>query len=540
MIRPLRRLETVILLAILLGYFAYYLTAGWLKAENFVLGKRDSAIYQTALWQAGQLENPITYVVPGTTSLPFVGGHFMPIGFVYGLIYRVFPSVHTTVAIYAVSFTIAGFFVYLLARRLTSSGAIALGLLITYLAVFTPGLNHFYFEDWATPYIAAALYFTIKRRYGWASAMWLLAAMFKEYISLAPAVFGLFAWLTYLSFGRKQLAPADRSGRWGSSQGRFGLLWAGMGLLWFSLAFFGIMRWFQPVWGNMGLFSELGDSYSSVAFSVLSRPGLILQRMAEPLGREYLTSLFLPLAFLPLLGLEYTVAILPILFLNFLPGNGHAIRNGINGHYTTMIQPVVLAGAAAGIVRLKSWINHRPRSLQIALVTVLTLIIALHAAQGVRYHIYKLRESLVCAHTLALHTQDVKAVLSLIPPDASVAAEENLLPFLSHRRVVAHLGNVKAVRPEYLVRDTFYATGLIRVLERGLNLRWKMYEMYNYPASDYYDPQVWERSTSVACECVGYTMVYRRGSVGLFVKRSGAQKTSGSSATACGANAGGE
>jgi uncharacterized membrane protein len=517
MTRLPRRLEIASLWTIELVYFGYYLMAGWLRAESFVIGGRDSAILQTALWQAGQLQNPVTYVIPGMTTRPFVGIHFMPIGFVYGLVYRLFPSVYTTVVIYAVSFTVAGLFVYLFARALTHSGAIALGLQITYLAVFTPTLGVFYFEDWSTSFIAAGLYFSIKRRYGWATAMWLLAMMFKEYIGLAVAAFGISAWLVarYSSFRQvqPQQAPADKARDWISSQGRFGLLWAGMGLFWFVIAFFGIMRWLEPAWADLVMFSELGHSDSSIALSVLSNPGLILQRMAAPLGREYLIDLFLPLAVLPLLGFEYTIAILPILFLNFLPDGWKAV--GINGHYTTMVQPFLLAGTAAGIVRLRNWLHPRPRSIQFVLTAVVAIVVTFHAAQGIRLHAYKLRVALVHAHTLALHTQDVNKVLSFVPANASVAADEYLLPFLSHRQVVVHWENIQSVQPHYLLPDTFYDEGLIEAIKKGLELRWKLYD---YPASDFYDSQVWENTTPAACECIGYHIIYRRGSLALFAK----------------------
>jgi uncharacterized membrane protein len=425
-------------------YLGYFVVAGWLKAEHFVLGMRDTAIYQTALWQAGQFWNPVTYVMPGIVSQPFVGGHFMPIGFVYGLIYRFFSSMQTTVMIYAVSFAVSGWFIFLFARTLAKNDAMAVGAQILYLAVFTPALSHFYFEDWAAPYIAAGLYFTVKRRYGWATLTWLAAMMFKEYIGLAVAAFGVVTWLLARLELRK--GAGDRAAE--NLRARFALLWLGLGVVWFVVAFWGIMRFFQPDWVNQGMFSQLGDSDAGVIGALFTNPAQILARVISPLGLTYLAGLFLPLALLPFIGIEYVVAIVPILFINFLSDDGHAITNGVNGHYTTMIQPFLVAGAVVGFIRLRHWLGRSPFLWRLALATTL-LFTVFFAANGIRYHAYKFRESLVLAHVLQQHTQDVNFILTQIEPDASVAADENLLPFLSQRRVVTHLQNVPRDTPTY-------------------------------------------------------------------------------------------
>lgn len=507
------RIDMALALVTLAVYFTYYFVAGYWKAGNFVLGMRDSAIYETALWQAGHLENPITYVIPGVVTLPLTGAHFMPAGFVYGQIYRFFPGVDTTVVIYAISFTVAGFFVYLLARFVTGSGILAIGSQIVYLAVFTPGLNHFYFEDWAAPYVAAALYFWLRRSYGWATLMWLLALSFKEYLGLVVSFAGLSLWLGALFSTRRRPGVSPKLGFWNESSTRFGILWTAIGALWFLTTFFVIMRWFEPTWVNIGLFSNLGDTESTVAVSVLSNPGVVLQRMIAPLGREYLGGLLLPLAFLPLLGLENTLPIVPIILLNLLPNNGHAILDGVNGHYTTMVEPVLLAGAVVGLVRLKRWMKGTPRLTRIGLAATFALVVIFGVAQGLRNHFYQMRVSLVYAHALVEHTRDVRIVLSRIPTDASVAADEPLLPFLSDRHVLAHLDNVPVIQPKYIVRDSFYGTQLIKVLNQGLSLWWKQYDQ---PTSEFYDTRTWEQTPSPSCDCTGYNLIYRQGSLALF------------------------
>ena len=73
-----------------------------LGISNFTQGGRDTAIYQTALWQAGNFFNPVYFIGPGHGDSVFFSLHFMPIGFIYGLFYKVFPSLYTTAIIYVI------------------------------------------------------------------------------------------------------------------------------------------------------------------------------------------------------------------------------------------------------------------------------------------------------------------------------------------------------------------------------------------------------------------------------------------------------
>ena len=195
----LQSLESILLSTILVIYFIISLSTSWLLVQQFQLGKMDTALYQTSLWQAGQFRNPlayITYALAGIPTHPFIGLHFMPIGFVYGLIYRFFSGLYTTAVLYSIFFTLAGFFVYRSVRVLTKNIGIALIFTIVYLYAFTSIAPFYPIEDWSAVYAAAALYFFVCRRYGWASIAFLLLMMSKEYYSLTIAAFGGIIWVT--------------------------------------------------------------------------------------------------------------------------------------------------------------------------------------------------------------------------------------------------------------------------------------------------------------------------------------------------------
>lgn len=496
------------------AFAGYYLITGWLKVDAFAMGKHDTATWQTALWQAGQFQNPITYAFPGTITYPFVANHWIPIGFVYGLIYRFFPSLYTTIAIYAISFAIAAGFVYLTVRLITKNNWFALGLTIIYLSAYIPALNQPYFEDWATPYIAIALYLTAARRFKAATLVWLLAMMFKEYIGIAVATLGAVLVLSGLirqfrpiadefNFHNEWQFPANKP---------FGLSWVGMGLIWFGVGYFGIMRTFQPVWVNMFMFKELGASDSAVILSLVTKPYIIVQRILSPVGVEYFSALVVPLAFLSLIGIEFVLPLAPIVLINFLPDQSMGVSS-IYSHYTTLFEPFLFAAAALGFVRVEGWARDRSSKIRIGVVMIALGLMLVPTAIGIRLHLYNLRESLVYTHILMLHSNDVRTIFSLLPQTASVGADEHLLPFLADREIAAHLDNVTIIRPDYIICDPLYSRDLPQIREEALALGWRVFFA---PFDLFYNSRQWEALPTEPCAPGNYQLIARSGSVALY------------------------
>lgn len=505
--------ERLIVPVPLVLFALYYGVSGFLKVNSFTLGKDDTAIWETALWQAGQLRNPITYAFPSQITYPFIAVHFMPIGFAYGLIWRFFPSLYTTVTVYIVSFVAAGVLIYLAARRLTGQVAIALGLLIIYLVVYTPPLTQAYFEDWAAPYVAAGLYLTVRRRWGWATLAWAMAMMFKEYIGLAVAVLGMVVLVKNWR-GRRggaAFAAINLDDSFPSNL-RYGITWTLLGVGWFSVSFFVLMKSAQQMWANMFMFRELGNSDTAVALALFSNPPVLLGRVFSPSGIQYLIALFVPLAFLSIVGIEYAAPVLPIIGLNFLPSWNMGVGS-INSHYSTLFEPFLLVGAAWGVVRASGWLSVHPAALRRTITALVIAIAGLSTMLGLRAQVYYLRESLLYASALAPHTLDVGSILRMVPDDASVAASEALLPVLAHRQVVVHLDNIGHVSPQYIVCDPFYETDLPDVRERGINMG---LPMLSAAPSQFYDSAQWMARPLIGCGWSQYEQIGRRGSVALY------------------------
>ena len=82
-----------------------------LGIANFNLGGIDTAIYQTSLWQAGHFMNPKFHFYIGSPET-FTQLHFMPMGFVYGLLYRFFTPMIVTGFLYITVYTLSTLIIY--------------------------------------------------------------------------------------------------------------------------------------------------------------------------------------------------------------------------------------------------------------------------------------------------------------------------------------------------------------------------------------------------------------------------------------------
>ncbi|MBN1688946.1 MAG: DUF2079 domain-containing protein [Candidatus Omnitrophica bacterium] len=501
--------EYPILTAILILFSLQYFFSAWAKLSNYVFGAADTGILLTSLWQAGHFEIPVSYAEPGEIYF-FLGKHFMPMGFLYGFFFRFLPFFETGLFIHAISFLIAGIFVYLLVREITKNSWVSYIYLLCYLTVYTPPLSHFYFENWATPYLAGGLYFLFKRKYGLATVLFLLGSMFKEYISLCVAALGVVLLIKQWLGREGDLSLTEKHRR-----NIYFIGWFVGGLLWFVVSFFWIMEIFEPNWSDIGLFSTLGSTKEEALTGFLKNPIPVLMQMIHPVGFWYFWSWFGPLAFLPFIGFEMLLAVTPIVLLNFLASNFGAVHVGINDHYTVMLHPFIMAAGAVGWTRLSGLLDGSSAAAKNFFLGVILFIIGTAAFQGARYHLYQLKTGFFYQRVLALHTKDIQEVIKLIPSTDSVSTEEPLIPFFSFRKHIVHEKSMGLHEPSYLLWDLFYRDGLSALFEKGKQIDWKIYD---YPPDTFYSSAEWE-TKEMTCGYEAYEPVSRTGSLLLCRKK---------------------
>tara|TARA_S200000501_G_scaffold136458_1_gene129032 strand:+ start:2564 stop:4048 length:1485 start_codon:yes stop_codon:yes gene_type:complete len=415
-----------------------------LGINNYTQGGRDTAIYQTALWQAGNFYNPIYFMGPGNGDSVFFSLHVMPIGFAYGLLYSIFPSIYTTAIIYIIIYVGTFIFTYLSTKNITNNKIIALGFSIIFLTCYSRPIHDFYpLDDWAILFISGGLYFYTLKSFKITTIFWIIASLHKEYYSLSVAGFGIAILLSALVFKTKILNVGLRK-----YEIKYALIWIVGGISWFLIAFFGIMAGPDGTWENQALFTTIGG-----VKGIISEPLYAIkyfnQKLLNPTTQSFLFKLFIPLCFLSIIGFEYTLSIIPIVFILLLADGEHTTVS--HGHYTNWFFPFIINGGALGYKRLMGKINHiLIRRTVICLVLICT---SYNIISGLRLHRYWLKSKINESYAMTYYRDDVKMALDKIPPNAKVATDEYLLPYFANRRFIFHLSKLDRFKPDYIIRD---------------------------------------------------------------------------------------
>jgi uncharacterized membrane protein len=486
--------------ALLFSGFAFLLhtATGSLLVDSFAYGKSDTALYENGLWMTGRLENPVSYAYPGFIMNVFLGQHVMLAGFIYGLIHDIGNTLYTTIIIEAISFSITILVIFRIAFEVWNSRLVGLILAGVFWASFLPSPGHFYFENLAAPFVALSAYWTWRENGNKASLTWITVLLFKEYFAFVSAIGGL---IIYLKSQRRNLQ---------------GLILLGISFVYFLIAFQVIMPWAQPRMQFLGMFGYLGSSVTEIIWNFLTKPQLWIVRWLDPVTIKYLFALVAPFGLAGLLGLEFIGIALPVIALNVLISGNHATVS-ILDHYTVAVLPLF---ATAGIVGLRRfWQQTRSIWAPLRLGGRGIIIICILAATlgGIREHVYQFKRAAIAHSILALHSEDARAVLSVIPDAASVAATDQMMPYVSERRSVINPANIAFRTPDYVVVDEAYDTCLPAMLEEALShsTSTTTHQDACYDTEDW-DAQFTKSGAETKWIQAGYKPILKRGSIILY------------------------
>jgi uncharacterized membrane protein len=464
------------LVFLMAGHFILFLLIGILRQETYFYGKLDTAYYQQGLWLAGHFKNPVSTLYTGWNV--FLGHHFQPLGFIYGLLFLICEHVSVLVVLDAFHSAAAAIPLYLLAQHFLKNRLISLGFVASYFLSYTLLPRHFYFENLSIPFTFSAILLTVKKKYWTATLFWLLSISFKEYMGLMFSAAGAVVFL--------------------KQNKRVGFLWALAGFLWFALAY-AFARKVTPDTGYLFLYSNLGDSMPEIIKNLILRPDIWLGHLFRPKALEYFSGLLSPLFFLPLAGPEFLLPSLPLHLINVLAAEDWCIGDPLS-HYSIMTTPYLTAAAIIGLARVRNGVSRWcPRGVKLLAVIIFAGFI-LGNYKGASAYAYHVKEAFILRHIFKNHSQDVLEVRKQIPPDISVVAEERLLPVFAMREKVFYFptfekGPLNSERllgydADAIVLDVFYD----QAWERGgglkaLALGWKALKTL---PEDYYNRAMFE------------------------------------------------
>lgn len=445
------------------AFFAAYLFA---LHDAYLTHAEDLGIMDQAIWNTvngAPLHQTVCNIVSDTNCLGDISRlaiHFEPILFPLSLLYLIAPSPKTLQLVQAVVVAAGAFPAFWLAARRLRSAFAGIAFAAAYLlypALQAAVTYDFHAVTLAAAFLLFALYFMLARNNTGLVIASVLAMSTKEEVPLAVLLIGL------------SVALLQRRGRLGWGLVALSVAWIAVEVV--------IMRAASPLGRSptAGRYAYLGGSPVDIVANLLGHPldtfrAYILERNHQ----LYLRSLLAPLAYLPLLSPLTLLIAVPALAINLLSSNP-AMYSGIY-HYNAEIVPVMilagiesvaLLGGAVGwgwrrvtsrmgatvtawSARTPGWMRGMTAArLAILLATLLTLGFSVRAQAQ---HGYTPLTAGFAWPQQTAHARLADRFIQMIPADASVSAQSDLVPHLSHRRFI-YLYPYRARESDYILLD---------------------------------------------------------------------------------------
>ena len=449
-LRLTRAEDVVVALAILVGVRAWRrpyalprvdpgraVAAGiavYLVVIGFIVVSRHYALRTHAL-DLGQpvqvLWNILRGAGPELTQIPgFVlgermsrwGDHFEPILYLLAPVAWLWPGPVSLLLQQTVGLAAGALFVYGFARKKVDA-AVAAAFAVLYL--LNPSLHGINLRDvhptaFVIPFLLAAAWAFDRGRYAWCAVALVLTLACRE--DAAIAVVGFAIWL------------ALARGRWAVG----GALAAiAVAVLFVDLHY--VIPYYRgegAPYNHLYRYEHLGGSLREILITIAVRPWRWLGLLVDGGRLVYLLALLAPLGFLSLFAPRVALAALPGLAQNLL-SNDYRLYN-FRSQYQAFVLPFLILAAVEGYRNLQARSAERtagapeahprrtPASFLLGFALVASVVLTSPTVNDLGVSKWRLGERQHAAYRM----------MAKIPPDASVSANERLVPHLSLRRDV--------------------------------------------------------------------------------------------------------
>ena len=418
------------LIILLLVFFASYSAIAIVNHQRFLTFGLDLGYFDETVWKISQNKFPYS----GVGCIWLLEDHFQPLLYLIAPLYHLYNSAGVLLIIQAFMMTLTGLPLYFISRKMSGSVFFSLSIVFAYLIFIGTQfsiLNEFH-QITLAPFFIALFYWGIESRKKLALFSGLIPLFFiKEDLALTIAAMGLGL------FFRKKIRVFG-SGLFVLGTAFFFLL---IYLILPSISFKGIYSHFD--------FGTIGQTPPEIIVNLVTHPWQILQIFIDsPLKlRTVFISVF-TFAFLPFLAPVYLLIPLMADFaMRFIYYGPQTTKWVLVNHHASVSAVFLALSSVAGAVRLRTMLG-KSANLYIALASAL-IFTSLTADFILRAPLHSLVKPQFYQQEKWI--ADNRKIISKVPPQASVAAQNNLLPHLTHRDRVYRLPY--GLNSEYIVMD---------------------------------------------------------------------------------------
>jgi uncharacterized membrane protein len=399
---------TYIFCLIVFSFWSILLTY---KYIHFGYGNWDLAFFSQSMWN---LTHGSFYSSIFDTN--FFSNHANLIAFLILPIFKIFPHPMTLVLLKIISFSLAGYFLYLLLKENLSSTVTSLIIFLYF--VYPPNLfglfYEFDFEGLAPVFLMAAFYFYTKDRWIPFMLTAVMLIMIKENLPFVVIAFGLHGLFT----------KPDKI-KWGITPTVLGVL-----------SFYFLVFVFVPLMSGRAIgeahpyyiasnYRQFGGSVPGILNAIFLKPQIVWAQITSPLNLDWVKSVLLPLGFLPIFSPGTIFLIFPLILQHLMSSSvtEHTIYYG----YLLPISPFLFLAVGKVFV----FIQKQSKACMYILLGVMVVC----SVYSLSTFMPKIRTSFMRPQMKNLEMERWRLV-NAVPADASIVASFPFLPQLALRKNV--------------------------------------------------------------------------------------------------------
>ena len=447
-ISKLRQHPFLFLCACILMYIIVFSYVSILKHNAFESSAWDLGIYEQIIWSTTNTGRVFWYTVEifVNPSCNFFGLHFSPILLLVVPIYAIYQSTETLLILQASVLAVAAIPLYKLVLYESKSARQALAFSLIYLGY--PPLNSMnYFDFHVQAFLPLLFFFAFYyfRKGEWTKyfVFIILALMVIEVVPLIVVFFGIYGlWVNRMKLSN--ITDVFHLKQFSTNKGVvYSVATIVLGVSWFVLART-VIRAVNPTnlphpnWSNIG---DPTQDLPGFLFNVVTNPLKTVETIVTPVRPKaiYIFGLFAPLLFLSFLSPPSLIIGAPWFLIAFL-SNYEPYYSALSYQYVAFVAPFIFISTIYGVKRLgvvKNYLvsSKRLRSVcskitkfqygKAVLIICLFFIIALPYIVILNIH--------ASLPVVTKHDEAREVFVRLIPSNASVLTQNDLLPHVSRR-----------------------------------------------------------------------------------------------------------
>lgn len=403
--------DKILLLFAIFAIFIIFTALCIARHLSLSSGTWDLGLFDQAIWNTVQGDILFSSI---KNNINLLGDHFEPILLFIVPLYKLWPSAYVLLILQSLLLALALIPLYLIAKYRLKERLLIFAFIISYILsrpLRGVGLFDFHPECFILLLLFWAYRFLITQK----NLLLFLALFFlllcKEDTAFLISGFGIFA---YFFQKRNKLG--------------LGLFISGI-LMWVLVTKI-IIPHFNPL-HQYDYMNRLpfGLTYKDNIKTIINNPLLLVHFMLDKAKLEYCIKLFAPLGFLSLLSPAHYILVAIPLLRNLIPRPEFSGWYKISSHYTASVIPFIYISAIYGAGRVLEKIRYKKISLFISLFIIFSSLMFYGKTDAYKFarFLYTIKNN---------RTLEKISYLKMVPGNASVSTNFNLVPHLSHRKYI--------------------------------------------------------------------------------------------------------